>query len=118
MRKVAYSISIMSGNLNYMRWFLSHIPTDQMLNVLFDMLESGKVYQIAMLISSWREKDFLGSKESWGDRPELLRLLAHKHRSVVMGCLATLVPLFAHLGHPSVVNEMFFSIHDVSRWWP
>lgn len=68
------------------------------------------------IIPVWQNLDFQGLEiEMWGQG--LHRLARHPRRELVRD-LCGLFPMILHLGGQDAVNEMFFAVDDVVRWWP
>jgi hypothetical protein len=70
------------------------------------------------IVSHWKEINFSGLAEEQGIITGILRVLARYPRSELMRDLGALTPLLSYLGGHSTIDEMFFALRDVSRWWP
>ena len=78
-------------------------------------IQSGGYNQSELVMKSWEKLDFEGlGHDLWNQG---LHELAYQPRSKLLDDLAALLHLIKHLGGQAAVNEMFYSLRDVTKWW-
>lgn len=71
---------------------------------------------LSTIISVWSKFEFKRFERAMWN--EGLRGLARYPRTELLSDLTALLPLIQHLGGQAALDEMFYTLRDVTQWWP